>query len=77
MKRDTNIQIIGNIGFLKDNFSDEFLNCLCKYFKPKRVGPEEIIYSKNSDSSDLYVLNHGEVHIFLSPDNNKQSLKNL
>lgn len=61
MAIDINVRYVRKIGFLNENFSEDFLISLSKQFKEVRFGPEEIIYSQGKIANAFYILKSGVV----------------
>jgi penicillin-binding protein-related factor A (putative recombinase) len=74
-----NLKIIKNIKFFADNFSEKFLIHLCKSLEEKKYGPEEAVFTKDSSSDKLFILNSGDLsyYIELANGNKKKSIKIL
>jgi CRP-like cAMP-binding protein len=67
-----NLKIIKKINFFVENFSETFLINLSKHLEEKKIGPEEILFSKDDLSDTLFILNSGDISIYIELSNTKE-----
>ena len=65
------LKILKKINFFSDNFSEKFIIHLCKAMEEKKLGPEEILFSKDDPNDTLYILNTGDLSFYIELANKK------